>query len=108
MVRWIRPVPTRKVGKLVTFRSGSSLATNRCRKLNWMVPAGDTHPPEILGGRSSRDWARSGPAAAVAQSNRARSRVTCDAQTWIAPVVGSDDTLALCSVVRQVYGFPDE
>src|SRR3954451_13951816 len=108
MVRWIRPVPTRKVGKLGTFRSGSSLATNRCRKLNWMVPVGATHPPEILGGRSSRDWAQSGPPAAVAQSNRARSRVTCDAQTWIAPVGGSDDTLAAWSVVRQGYAFLDE
>src|SRR5215203_4238957 len=105
MVRWGRPVPTRKVGKLVTFRSGSSLAIKRCRKLNSIVPVGETHAPEILGGRSSRDCAHSGPPAAVAQSNRARSRVTCDAQTWIAPVVGSDDTLALESIVRQGYAF---
>src|SRR3954471_554404 len=108
MGRWIRPVPTRNVGKLVIFRSGSSLRTKRCRKLNWIVPGGDTHPPETLGGRSSRDWAQSGPPAAVAQSNRARSRVTCDAQTWIAPIIGSDDTLAVRSVVRQGYAFPDE
>src|SRR4029079_18924276 len=108
MARWNSPVPTRKVGKLVIFRSGSPLLTKRWRKLNWMVPVGDTHPPEILGGRSSRDWARSGPPAAVAQSNIARSRVTCDAQTWIAPVVGSDDTLAVSSIVRQGYAFPDE
>src|SRR6188768_2572676 len=105
MPRLSRPVPSRNVGKLVIFRSGSLLATKRLRKLNWIVPAGATHPPEILGGRSSRDWARSGPPAAVAQSNRPRSRVTCDAQTWIAPVVGSDDTLAVSSVVRQGYAF---
>ncbi len=52
MRRSVTPVPTLKVGVLVTLRSGGSLMVNRCTRLSWTTPGG--------GGPTSPDVRRPG------------------------------------------------